>query len=381
MKLINPLIPENLAFARELRGYSKTEFAEIMNNSTGTISNWESGKRSPDFGTIRKIANNLNVTYAFLVTPQKIETITGMSMYRSKAAVPNKIKLSFERTLQEYEKMIRIIGNRVSMPKYKLEDLNIGKTKFQVLNDKSILEKAQAIRDFFDLGNGPISNMAALIERAGIQLIYVKKPGTGVHALTTQINDNYLILLNISDQSAVRVRFSLAHELGHIILHSSYKKEVYNNKELHKRLEAEANYFAGCLLLPEDGFLLDVTRPTLNGLIELKPHWLVSIQTMAVRLNQLNIIDTAQKTLIFKEISRKYSRKEEPFDAGENKIKIEFPSLVNAAIMFAQKNNLSFLKEFMKYGLTTEYLNDIFPYLIINKDDKNIEGKGRLRLI
>lgn len=381
MKLIHPIIPENLILARELRNYTGKDFSEIMGVSRTTLSNWENGNRVPDFGTTRKISSKLRVPYAFLTTPQNIAKASEMAMYRTRVAVPKKMKLSFERSMQIYEKVIRITRGYLSLPEYKLENINSNNHSFRVLDDEYIVEKANQVRKYFQLGDGPISNIAALMERAGIQLAYVERPGTGVHALTEKLNDDFFVLLNVSDQSAVRIRFSLAHELGHIILHSGYGENVYNNNELHKRLELEANFFAGCLLLPKDGFLLDVVRPTLGGLIPLKPHWLVSIQTMAVRLNQLNIINGAQETLIFKEISRKYSRQAEPFDFGPNKIKIEKPAMINSAVKFAEKNNLPLLNQLSKCGFTTEYLSDLFPYLVFDENGRKKDIYNGLRVL
>ncbi len=67
----------------------------------------------------------------------------------------------------------------------------------------------------------------------------------------------------MDDRKQTRVRFSIAHELGHFILHRDILREVAHSsveewihfrqngpKEQHNRLEFQANEFAGRLLVP-----------------------------------------------------------------------------------------------------------------------------------
>lgn len=76
----------------------------------------------------------------------------------------------------------------------------------------------------------------------------------------TTIHIDQNICLNVD----VRYRFSLAHEIGHYVLHkdiiNSLKfnsvddwAEIYDSIELsdYGKLEFQANYFAGCLLVPD----------------------------------------------------------------------------------------------------------------------------------
>lgn len=64
--------------------------------------------------------------------------------------------------------------------------------------------------------------------------------------------------LNQKD-SLVRQRFTLAHELGHYVLHMDYGKnsyqEIYTRSNESSTQEVEANYFAAELLMPKDRFI------------------------------------------------------------------------------------------------------------------------------
>ena len=67
----------------------------------------------------------------------------------------------------------------------------------------------------------------------------------------------YIIFYN-QNMPSVRIAFSIAHEIGHIVLGhdiehiTEYRKKNDSRfKELYGQSEIEANYFAACLLMPE----------------------------------------------------------------------------------------------------------------------------------
>ncbi len=65
------------------------------------------------------------------------------------------------------------------------------------------------------------------------------------------VNDYSLILVNQSKLKKIeipRMRFSIAHEIGHIVLD-------HLHKPYYAEMEDEADEFAGCVLMPEDAFL------------------------------------------------------------------------------------------------------------------------------
>ena len=382
METISRLDPAKLKFARELRSETIVSLANKLGVSRQAISNWENGNRIPEFNMIQGISKELNVPYSFLVSKEEICISSNMALFRSKVAIPKRTLISFERILDLYSLFIRKTAELVSLPKFSLSSLILKNKEFSILDERTIENETKKVRESFSLGNGPISNVTALLERAGIMIAYISEPKSGVYALTKKVNNRYFILLNIYEQSAVRIRFSLAHELGHILLHSNYDPGIYKNTTLHKRLEKEADLFASMLLMPQDGFLLDVIRPTLGGLTILKPHWKVSIQSMAMRLCQLGIIDESHKIIIFKEISRKYSRFNEPYDNGKNKIKIDYPSLMNAAFEFLNNQGVDYKNYFSKEGIPVEFIQKEFGYLsFLSLPDRSDNKVPHLRIV
>lgn len=69
------MLSENLRKERIEKGLTQVELAKIFNVSKQTVSNWESGKRTPDAKTIEDLADFYEVTVDHLlgrITPEFI---------------------------------------------------------------------------------------------------------------------------------------------------------------------------------------------------------------------------------------------------------------------------------------------------------------------
>ena len=102
-------------------------------------------------------------------------------------------------------------------------------------------------------------NIKKICKAEGIRLVTYEKGDKVIHSLGLESNmegnDAFSIgkIIFYSDKTSIgRQRFSIAHELGHIVLHSSDGATVYNRDPSPNDdpLEAEANIFASRLLAP-----------------------------------------------------------------------------------------------------------------------------------
>lgn len=97
------------------------------------------------------------------------------------------------------------------------------------------------------------------------------------------------IYINPSESLQRRI-FTLAHEIGHIILHGKNKDYIdyRSSTPLNNPKENEADHFAGCLLMPESVFKRQWKLS--NGDInELAAFFGVSKPAVGVRANKLNL--------------------------------------------------------------------------------------------
>lgn len=126
---------------------------------------------------------------------------------------------------------------------------------------------------------------------------------------------------SVDAESAVpgdRQRFTVAHEIGHLVLHAGLGAPLSASDASHR--ESEAHRFASAFLAPGDAVLHDLNslggRVTLTTLTRLKEKWGLSIKAFVVRFRQLGVIDEDQARSLYKQISARKWNKVEPVVVG-----------------------------------------------------------------
>ncbi len=120
--------------------------------------------------------------------------------------------------------------------------------------DQRITQTANLARKFIRLQHN--KDLMYALEMSGIYIVE-KNLGPEIDAYSTITDDgrSFIILGNIK-KSAVRRNFDLAHELGHLLLHTTVDMDTLTRQE-HKQIEQQANEFASDFLLPEAEFKRD----------------------------------------------------------------------------------------------------------------------------
>ena len=180
---------------------------------------------------------------------------------------------------------------------------------------------AGLVRAHWKLSSGPIRNLTVLAERAGIIVAHSLIGGSSISGVTFAVPGlPPLIALN-SDQPADRMRYTLAHELGHLVMH----------RFPSVNMEAEANLFASALLMPARDIqpLLQMRRIDLPLLASLKPEWRVSMQAIIMRAKSLDLLTRNQDEYLWKQFSARKWRLREP---PELDFLVEQPTVVNSLI-------------------------------------------------
>ena len=117
-------------------------------------------------------------------------------------------------------------------------------------------------------------------------------------------------MLKNSGQSAERDNWTLAHELGHLLLHRHIP-----NVETDNTFNDEADSFARSFLLPRQEFVRAVGgRCTMELLLALKSSYRVSIQALVRSMHQYELITDSQYQFAFKRLTQKNMRRVEPGD-------------------------------------------------------------------
>lgn len=330
------IIPEKLKEARLARGYTVTALAEKIGISKQTISKYELGQSSPSSETMIKYCNFLNFDINFFMfnnedSNNNYGTIFFRSLKSAESQVREEIKIRIKWTNYIYQ----YINEFIEFPKLNLPDFE--EKSLENLDLYKIEDIADKLREYWNIGKGPINNLSVLLEQNGIILCNSNINNVKVDACSEVINDTAIFFIRTNAISACRLRFDLAHELGHLILHSEITKEELENKEILDRIEKEANMFASAFLLPREEFSNEVLALSLDHFVNLKSRWKASIAAMIYRCKELGIFNDSQVLYLRKQISLKKWRTIEPLD---DVITVESPKLLSNAIKLIIINNL-----------------------------------------
>lgn len=153
---------------------------------------------------------------------------------------------------------------------------------------------------------GAISNMTQVIEDAGGIVIASDFGTRHIDAFSRRPSDCPPIFFINRELPPDRWRWTLAHELGHIIMHPGMIP--------HDDMEKEADAFAAEFLTPAFEIKPQLVGLTFQKLSGLKRLWKVSIQALIMRAYQLAIITDRQRRTMFMQMSQAGYRLREPME-------------------------------------------------------------------
>ncbi|MDG0808530.1 ImmA/IrrE family metallo-endopeptidase [Cohnella rhizosphaerae] len=248
-----------------------------------------------------------------------------------------------------FSKICDFLENYIDFPQMNLPSVkDLIELPEPYLDNPKLLERdhieqiALSLRNFWGLGEEPITNIVFLLEKNGFIMTSLATDTEKIDAFSqrqmVRNKERYIIVLGDGKQSASRRQFDTAHELGHMVLHNwnTDFNDIY--LEEHRLIEQQADAFAGAFLLPRDAFKKDLHYPNnLSFYIELKKKWKVSIQAMIVRAFHLEIINYNQYTYLMKQMNQKGLRKKEPLD---DILAVPQPILISKAVEMLLDNNI-----------------------------------------
>lgn len=294
-----------MALARDSSGLTQGELASRLDVQQGTISKYEGGVLDPQMDFIDQMADALGFRSGFFFEPY---TIYGVPPYhfRKRKKLSAKVLSSIvaEMNLRRIHisTLMRSDNDRGNsfIPEVDRDDLDtIGRGGF------SIERIAQRVREHWMLPNGPIENLVETIEAAGGIVVPIEFGTDLLDGMSQRIDGLPVLFFMNSNAPADRARHTLAHELGHMILHT---RSFIDDEQM----EDEADAFAGAFLLPANEIRPQLRQFSLRQLANMKMYWKVSMAAIAVRASRLNVITPYQSKMFWIEMGRLGYRKREP---------------------------------------------------------------------
>lgn len=331
------IVPARIKEARESRGLSMAELSEIIGVTSQVISQYEKGITTPSIFVLKKIAEMLDFNIEFFYKPKDNLTCSNSAVYfRSMSNTSKKLKTAYSYRIEWANCIFNLLKKYIDFRELNIPDLDQYMNDDQISYD-DIEEIARTVRAYWNLGNGPIENLIDVIEDNGIVVCGMNFSNKKIDAFSQWYDGTPYIFWGSDKISSVRMRFNVAHELGHLLLHPFLTQEqVYESKVLD-RIEAEANYFAGALLMPSESIAKEMIHNSLDYLIILKEKWKVSIAALIMRAKQLDIFSENQASYLFRQMSARNMRSMEPLD---DIIKIEEPKLLMQGLNLLVDNDI-----------------------------------------
>lgn len=332
------IIPIRIKEARMSRGYSLSDLSEKIGVSSQAISQYEIGTSKPSPQIMLKMMEILDFPFNFFRKPKVCykEYSPSAVYFRSMKSTPKKFKEAYKFRIEWVDEICQFLRKYINFPKVNLPDFNNLLTDDEI--DCDVIEEiALTLRKYWGIEKIPIANMSELLEENGFVIGNIEFFDRKVDAFSQWYNNVPYVVMGSFKKSSVRTRFDLAHELGHLILHSGIDQNSLGKKEVLDRIEAEAYYFAGAFLLPSNSFVNEVMASSLEHLLLLKKRWKVSLQAMVKRCENLNMFSESQVRYAFAQINKRGYRTKEPYD---DIIEFEQPYLLKQAIETLIENNV-----------------------------------------
>lgn len=267
-----------LILARESRGVTQSGLAEAVGVTQAAISRAEKGLSGISDELLETIATNLEYPVSFFYKAGH-RYPPSTPFHRKRKALPKKTQYQIEalaniRTLHldNLLQSVEFLENKIRY--LDLDDYN---------DDPR--EIARAVRSYLKLPRGPIKNLTNVLEDIGIIIIHCDFGTPLIDGFTLIARKNHPVIFLNQDIPGDRMRFTLAHEFGHMVMHEVPKSTM----------EEEANGFASEFLVPGQEIRPSFSEVTLRTLATLKPYWKVSMAALLECAYQIGKISSNQR--------------------------------------------------------------------------------------
>ena len=333
------VIPYRIKQARVSRGLSMVELSELVSVSKQAISQYEMGKNAPSKAILNSIAMVLRYPISFFYKPVPVnENASSAVFFRSRKTARVKALSAAREKIEIFREINDYLEQYVDFPILNLPKITYEDEGINPIDNEQIEQYALILREYWGLGKGPIDNLISIVQKNGIMVSKMQLRLNKLDAFSVWFDNKPFIFLSSDKDTNVRIRFDIAHELGHLLMHADYySEEDLKNSAIHEKLENEADRFAGAFLLPKESFSKDVFSTSIDHFIQMKAKWMVSIGCMIYRCDTLGILSSNQiKYLIDQMTTRVYWRRE-PLD---REMPVEKPFAHKQAILLLLENGI-----------------------------------------
>ena len=311
--VIQPQLPNTnmIVLAREARGLSQKELANKINMSPTNLSKIERGEIGLGKDVLKLIAEETEFPIHFFSQAGTI--IPENLAYRKRQSVSQKIITPIQARINILCRHVQFITQALPV---NVADL----PKMQVTNSQPPSRIAQKLRQKWNITEPVIENITRLVELHQIPVLSFDFGTERIDSRTMLTEDRYPIIFINKRLQGDKLRFSIAYELGQLIMHS------FPGIGADRDISHEANAFAAELLMPSKEIKKDFEHGiSIPVLAQLKKKWKVSMIALLYRADDLGFLSPNQKRYLLQQFNTLHIRRREP---QELDIPIEQPLLM-----------------------------------------------------
>jgi len=335
-----------LLLARERRGYTQSYVAGELHVAPSLISKFESGVVTPTAQNIDRLADILRCPVAFFFQTDAVYGLGCSFLFhrqRKTMSVPEQRRLIATLNVLRMQ-IARLLRGTELESENSFNPMDVGQF------DKDGPERiARLVRAAWKLPPGPVSSVVGAIESAGgivIRYPFKNHKASGMSWWLPELPP--LIFVN-SDMPGDHQRFTLMHEVGHVIMHRIPSEQI----------EDEANSFASEFLTPSAEIKADLNNLTFERAASLKPYWKVAMQMLIMRAKNLGCIKLDRYRRLFTELSAAGYRRAEPLPIAP-----EEPTLLRQLVEFHMDEHGYTIEQLANMALMrdqSEFCNQFVP--------------------
>lgn len=348
------MIGDRIFQARTAAGLSLRQLAERMDRyvSAQVIHKYELGTSQPGSDVLIKLAKALGVKVEFFFRPETDQVVLSQPAFRRKATVSQKQRAAIQAKVRA--QLERYLSIESLFPSHRFQSANFPSFAIDATNNLDHLEVvANDVRQLWSLGTDPIERLSEVLEDRGVKVVMLEIDFE-IDGLSCWANDAIPVVLVKKNQPSDRLRLSMAHELGHLLLRGS---DTVN-------IERAANRFAGAFLVPREAALRELGEHrssfSLFELRSLREKYGMSVQAWIFRARDLGIISEHYFLQLFKHLKSSGLHKQE----FGNDLPLDLPKRYERLVMQATEEGL------ISAAKGAEYLE-----ISLNEYRKKFEGR------
>lgn len=307
--------PEMLILARSLREMTQGELAEAAQTTQGRISKVEHGLMMPTAELVTQIARALDVPESFFYQEGHMYALPARHHRKRKHIA----RRAFERVHAEITvramNIAQFLQSADIESPFELPDIDLDES------GGTPEDVARTVRDHWAMARGPVPSVVEVLERAGVVVVLWDFGVPEIDAVGLRMRGLPPLMFVNGALPTDRMRFTLAHELGHLIMHGLPREDM----------EKEADRFASEFLMPEIDIRPQLQNLTLTLLATLKKYWRVSMAALIRRAHDLRAISARTYQRLQRMLAANGWRRREPADLD---LSPEEPTLLVSLITY-----------------------------------------------